>query len=280
MAKAATKATSRPPSTRTRIIERSILLFNRYSVQEVSIEQIASDLNMSRGNLNYHFRLKRDLILATLDVLEERLRVALERPVAVTTPKEAADYIKRIIDTFWEFRFFFNGLTYLLRNYPALRKRYFELRDWVLQTIETDIRYLATRGYFQPEIPPNSYRLLVENIWGLFLNWLRMAQIESPFAPRPEKKALQDCITHFWSLCHLWLEPVFARRLFEAFELDPKSPGSARRIASQRGNASTRRPEQAPRVSPKAARVPARSATSQSPRSTAPLRPKRNRKAS
>lgn len=216
---AARKSAAVVPSTPDRIIEHSIFLFNRHSVQEVSIEDIASALNMSRGNLNYHFRRKRDLILATVDVLNERLRVALERPEAVATPVDAAQYIVRIIETFWEFRFFFNGLSYLLRNHRPVRKRYLDLRDWVLKSIEGDVRYLADRGYFLPEKSPNSYGLLVDNMWALFLNWLRMAPIESPLAPRPEKQALYDCVTHFWSLCHLWLEPRFALQLHNAFTI-------------------------------------------------------------
>jgi hypothetical protein len=49
-------------NTRTRIVERSIALFNRGGLQNVAIEQIASDLQISPGNLTYHFKRKRDLI--------------------------------------------------------------------------------------------------------------------------------------------------------------------------------------------------------------------------
>lgn len=117
-----------------------------------------------------------------------------------TSPPNSRQSQSDAIETFWEFRFFFNGLSHLLRNHRPIRKRCLELRDKVLHSIEVDISYLAERGYFLPEKSPNSFNLLVDNIWGLFLNWLRMAQIESPLSPKPEKQAIHDCVTHFWSL--------------------------------------------------------------------------------
>jgi len=220
-------ATSPPvPDTRQRILLRSIALYNRHGIQNVAIDRIASDLKISPGNLTYHFKRKDDLIRATLDLLKERLRIALERPVAVGSAQDGAEYLIRLFRTFWEFRFFFNSLAYLLTDDRQLRKEYSEFSTWVIDTMESDIAYLAERGHFRAVVPPNNFRLLAENIWGQLLHWLRLQQIESPSAATPPNQAIYDAALHLWSLCQLWLKPVFANDLLRVFQtlLIPEKP--------------------------------------------------------
>ncbi|MET0661381.1 MAG: TetR/AcrR family transcriptional regulator, partial [Steroidobacteraceae bacterium] len=90
---------------------------------------------------------------------------------------------------------------------------------------------------------PNTYRLLTENIWGVWLNWLRMTQIESPFARTPEKQALHEGVIHFWSLCQPWLEPRYAQQLLEAFEKELQVRPNSRDRQPSRGRTTTKHRE-------------------------------------
>ncbi|HKT72156.1 MAG TPA: TetR/AcrR family transcriptional regulator [Steroidobacteraceae bacterium] len=204
--------------TRTRIIERSIALFNRRGIQNVSIVSLASDLRISPGNVTYHFKRKRDLILETLWVLQEHLRVALKRPVGMHTPKDGAEWLLGVFRTFWDFRFFFNGLAYLLASDPQLRKEYREFRNWVIATTVADLQYLQTRGYLLVPKPPNSFRLYAENLWSQWLNWLRMSHIDNPRAATPDNPMLFDGLLHLWSLAQPWMPDAFAGELLRVFE--------------------------------------------------------------
>ena len=207
--------TTKPSSTRERIIERSIALFNKRGLQHVAIDHIATDLKISPGNLTYHFKRKRDLILATLAILQERLHNALERTTTTTSAEESAAYLISIFRTFWDFRFFFNALTYLLTDDTQLRKEYFEFRDRSLQAIENDMNQLRTRGFFNAATPPNNYRLLAENMWSQWLDWLRMQQMKNPLARTP---ALYECALHHWSLSEPFLDKTFAVDLLKAYQ--------------------------------------------------------------
>ena len=211
---ASKKSAAKPAGTRERIIQRSIALFNRSGLQHVAIDHIASDLKISPGNLTYHFKRKRDLILATLDVLQRRLHTALERTTTTTSAEESAAYLISIFRTFWDFRFFFNALTFLLTNDAQLRKEYFEFRDRSLQAIEDDMRQLRDRGFFHDVPPPNTFRLLAENMWSQWLDWLRMQQMKNPLARTP---ALYECALHHWSLSQPFLDPDFAVELLNAY---------------------------------------------------------------
>ncbi|MDB5971487.1 MAG: TetR family transcriptional regulator [Hydrocarboniphaga sp.] len=212
------KGKLRPIGTRQRITLRAIALFNRYGIQNVSIDHIASDLKISPGNLTYHFKRKDDLIREGLDVLKEQLRIALERPVAVSSPLDGAEYLIRVFRTLWDFRFFFNSLAYLLQDDRQLRKEYTEFRNWLVGMMESDLGYMVERGLFLPPVAPNNFRLLSENIWGHFLNWLRLQQIETPSVATPSKQAIYDALQHLWSLCQLWMNPTFAKELLQVFQ--------------------------------------------------------------
>lgn len=230
-----------PSKTRDRIVQCAIALFNRYGIQNVAIDHIASDLKISPGNLTYHFRRKDDLIHATLDVLKDRLRVALERPVAVNSAQDGAEYLIRVFRTLWELRFFFNSLTFLLTDNQQLRKEYAQFRGWVIDTIEADIGYMVERGLFHPAVAPNTFRLLAENLWGHFLNWLRLQQIESPSAATPSNQAIYDGALHLWSICQLWLNPSFADELLRVFQtlLLPAQTIAAKRPVARKRKTTT-----------------------------------------
>jgi AcrR family transcriptional regulator len=204
-------------STRQRIVERSVELFNRASVQSVAIEQIASDLGMSPGNLTYHFRHKRDLIRAALDLLQERLRETVGRP-AIKSPRQAGIYVVRGLQSLWEFRFFFNSLVYLLGNDPELNTEYREFQRWAVAAVAEDLGQLQDIGFFTAPEPPNSVTVIVENMWAQWLNWLRMQQIDNPLAVTPRNEALYDCAFHIWSLCQPYLQPAFAQAVLRQFE--------------------------------------------------------------
>lgn len=51
-------------NTREKILDASLILFNEKGMVNVSLRQIAQELEISQGNLNYHFKLKEDIVAA------------------------------------------------------------------------------------------------------------------------------------------------------------------------------------------------------------------------
>ena len=96
--------------TRDKILKTALALFNESGEAGVSLAQIAAELDISEGNLWYHFRTKRDLIAALLDELEQTIEQQHERPPA--DPGNIgtyADYARQCFRTMWAYRFLYRA---------------------------------------------------------------------------------------------------------------------------------------------------------------------------
>src|SRR5438067_7598567 len=96
-----------PRRTRERILETALALFNQLGEPHVTTADIADEINISPGNLYYHFRNKDDII--------GELYVAFDRSVAplLAGPSErAADvedlclFLHLLFERMWQYRFF------------------------------------------------------------------------------------------------------------------------------------------------------------------------------
>ena len=203
--------------TRERILSVTMQLFNERGVQNVAVDHIAQALGISNGNLNYHFPRKRDLIRATLVILQERMREALSPSLAAVDAQQGARDLIRILRAFWDFRFFFTALTFLLSKDEELHDDYFRFQDWALETVDRGLHEMVANGHFRAPRAPNTTRLLAENMWSQWLNWLRMQQIRSPQLDLPEGEALYDCALHHWSLLEPYFDADYARNLLPVY---------------------------------------------------------------
>lgn len=61
-----------------KILQAALLLFNENGMVNVSLRQIAQKLKISQGNLNYHFKLKEDIVEALYFKLVEEMDYQME----------------------------------------------------------------------------------------------------------------------------------------------------------------------------------------------------------
>jgi len=65
---------------RERILQRAVELFNERGVEYVGIRELAKDLGIKGGNINYYFPTKDDLVVAVGGLLRDRNDATLRIP--------------------------------------------------------------------------------------------------------------------------------------------------------------------------------------------------------
>lgn len=122
--------TLRTQRTRARVLAESLRLFNEVGETHVTTGTIAAALNMSPGNLYYHFRNKDQIVEELFARFEERIDV---QPGAAAAGPEAIEdlwlYLHLMLEAIWEYRFLYRNLDDLVARNRRLRERFNRIID-------------------------------------------------------------------------------------------------------------------------------------------------------
>ena len=101
--------------TRERIIELSHRLFNDFGEPNVTTSMIGDEMNISPGNLYYHFRNKDEILNAIFSDFEREMDVLLALPVKRRISVEDAWlFLHLVFELIWKYRFIYRDLNDLL----------------------------------------------------------------------------------------------------------------------------------------------------------------------
>ena len=111
--------------TRDRILHVSLLLFNEEGEAQQTAVDISNALDISPGNLYYHFKGKDAIIHALFDRFEDEMRIILSGSRGrITSLEDSWVYLYIILEEIYDFRFFYRDLGLMLDRYPDLAKRF------------------------------------------------------------------------------------------------------------------------------------------------------------
>ena len=103
-----------PRRTAERILEVTLDLFNRFGEPNVSTTLISAELNISPGNLYYHYPAKEELINALFDRYEAALDELLDAAGGVGDVEDAWFFLHTLFELLWQHRFLYRDLNDLL----------------------------------------------------------------------------------------------------------------------------------------------------------------------
>ncbi|GAB0063791.1 hypothetical protein IBA8401_48230 [Pseudomonas syringae] len=111
--------------TRERIVQTSLELFNQQGERCVTTNHIAAHMEISPGNLYYHFPNKQAIIAELFSEYEMLIGSFLTLPTdRAPTIEDKRDYFLAIIDAMWRYRFLHRDLEHLLTSDEELARRY------------------------------------------------------------------------------------------------------------------------------------------------------------
>ena len=158
--------------TKDKIILTSLDLFNERGERNVSTNHIASHLNISPGNLYYHFRNKSDIIYEIFKnyklMVDTYLNVPHDRAVHIN---DLIAYLDAVFNGLWAYRFLHRDLEHLLDNDERLRKDYRQFTLDCLASVKGIIVEMERSEIYRPmtEAQRNSKAL---NTWLIVTNWM------------------------------------------------------------------------------------------------------------
>jgi AcrR family transcriptional regulator len=117
-------STKKPRRTAERILEVTLDLFNRFGEPNVSTTLISAELNISPGNLYYHYPAKDELINSLFGRYEAALNELLQAADDVSNVEDAWLFFHMLFELIWQYRFLYRDLNDLLSKNRRLETHF------------------------------------------------------------------------------------------------------------------------------------------------------------
>ncbi|MCY1402432.1 Bacterial transcriptional repressor [compost metagenome] len=158
--------------TRERIVQHSLELFNQQGERSISTNHIAAHMEISPGNLYYHFANKQEIIAVLYSEYENLVDSFLRPPQGrLSTVDDKRFYLKELLAAMWKYRFLHRDLEHLLDSDAELAERYRRFSQRCL--IQGQAIY---RGFVEAKIlDMNAVQIesLTLNAWIILTSWVR-----------------------------------------------------------------------------------------------------------
>jgi AcrR family transcriptional regulator len=214
-------------TTREKITRCAREGFNRDGYQSVSTKQIAASLNISPGNLTYHFQRKPDLLRAVIDQFENELFSLInifpyDKGADETYETEAtalASILKKLFEVLWDNRFLFKETGYILTESKDVLPRLQHMRMTVISLLLRHFEAGFKSGSMQRVKAPASELILAENIWIQWTGWLSQEASYRVKGRKIDTKAIiYNCCIHYLCLVQPYLDPDYVIELHKVIE--------------------------------------------------------------
>ncbi|MBQ4818996.1 TetR/AcrR family transcriptional regulator [Aquimarina sp. MMG016] len=155
-------------ATKERILDQALKTFNKSGYGAVNLFELAKSLDMSRGNMTYHFKDKESLLKELTEQLWNKLINVREEksiPSFQNLHNDAQHYYKLQK----EYSFIFHDNQVL--KHPLIAPKMKILCEKMMKDIEIAIAFSIQLGNMRPEPVPGVYKNLVLTSWMMMFFW-------------------------------------------------------------------------------------------------------------
>lgn len=202
--------------TQERIKAKAISLFNEFGTGNISIGRIASEVGISRGNLQYHYADKQELIRAIYQDIAREVLSNWEGDDRQPTVRHMAEMFVRQFDYVWRYRFMYREMVGLIRADAELALR---VRDNRTRRIEAVIKFfkaLVKNRVLKKTRGDESLRYLVMVTWIFCDNWLNFIEIQGN---EINSEILQEGYDHIIEMLYPYLTRQAQESIYQSYEL-------------------------------------------------------------
>lgn len=164
--------------TQSLIIKTALRLFNEHSTGAVSTNRVAEACDISKGNLHYHFKTKKEIIQTIFKGISDEMNEGWYQDHLSPTVKHMAEMFARQLLLIHDYRFFYREMPALLRSDPVLLRRYQETRDKRMAALEDYFKELSRVGVINFKNNEPMINSLVVSTWIISDNWLNYIEFK------------------------------------------------------------------------------------------------------
>lgn len=156
--------------TKNKIQIKALELFNSIGIAEVSLRDIADELGISVGNLQYHFKKREDIVEALYFQIVEKI----DTITAIKDDNVMFSFLhlsKQMISVLYEYRFFLLDFITITRRNQKIKDHYSKLSKQREMQFLGIADILICKGLLRKEVLENEYQNLykrtevISNFW-------------------------------------------------------------------------------------------------------------------
>ena len=191
-------------NTRNKIIEFATQYFNKEGFGAISLHELAKKLEMSRGNLTYHFKDKDALLEAIVEEMWEKLEAETTKSRQLPSFKNLHNTARVYYRIHREYAFIFLDQNVL--NHPSIKPKLQEVTRQAIEDNKAAIAFAIKIGNMKPEPVSGIYYNIALITWILSFYWRSQQVIRG-------EKTKEDSEKIIWSL----LVPHFTEKGIQSF---------------------------------------------------------------
>ncbi len=178
--------------TRERILEVSLAMFNARGEPNVTTNHIADELEISPGNLYYHFRNKENIVEHIFARYEARMDQALLVPDGrLPNLEDIWLQLHLVFESMWEYRFLYRDLIDILSRSRKLKAHFARILNRASASVTDVLTGLAQAQILRAT--SDEIRALAENVLLLTTFWLNFNAVRNT---RSDTGPEQEDLTH------------------------------------------------------------------------------------
>jgi AcrR family transcriptional regulator len=182
--------------TRQRILDTSLSMFNQQGEPNVTTNHIADELEISPGNLYYHFRNKDDIIEQLFARYEERMDTALVSPEGrLRDLEDIWLQLHLVFECIWEYRFLYRDLVDILSRNRRLRLRFARILKRAAEGASSGMKGLVQAGVMRASAA--EVEATATNILVIATFWMNYASVRGD---KDENEAIRSGIVQVMML--------------------------------------------------------------------------------
>ena len=197
-----------PRRTKERILEVSLAMFNSFGEPNVTTNAIADEMNISPGNLYYHYRSKDEIVTKIFGQFERELDelFAMGKDRAANV-EDTWFWLHLLFEKIWKYRFIYRDLNHLLSKNRII-ETHLENSQKKTERLMTEMRSINELSATDGEI-----HAVATNLVMIVTFWHSYAYVMNP-RKLDEEKAMNQGVFQVMVLLAPYLQGD-ARLLFE-----------------------------------------------------------------